>query len=304
MSLTESLDPRFNRLILGNAQIEVLAENCRWLEGPVWFADHGLLLFSDIPNNRVMRWCAGQVSVFQSPSDFANGHARDREGRLLSCLHHGRAVTRRELDGRVTVLADRLAGKRLNSPNDVTVQPGNGAIWFTDPIYGITTDYEGGKQESERPPALYRLGPDGRLSVAADDFIGPNGLAFSPDERRLYVTETGDQFDPATERHIRVFDVEENGHLRHGRVFARISPGYADGIACDEAGNLWCSAGDGVHCLSPEGETLGKIHTGGTVANLAFGGRHRSRLFLCAGTRLLALHTNTRGAHEPFANRP
>jgi gluconolactonase len=294
MSIFEPVDPRFNALMLGNAELEILAENCRWLEGPVWFADHELLLFSDIPNNRVLRWCDGTVTNFHYPSDFANGHARDNEGRLISCLHRGRAITRRELDGRITLLAEGFNGKRLNSPNDVTVQRGSGDIWFTDPPYGINTDYEGGKQTSENPPALYRLSREGRLCIAADDFVGPNGLAFSPDEQRLYVTETGDQFAESPERHIRVFDVD--GHkLHNGRIFARITPGYADGIACDQQGNLWCSAGDGVHCLSLDGELLGKIVTGCTVSNIAFGGRNLCRLFICAGTRLLAVYTNTRG---------
>ncbi len=295
MSLYEICDPRFRRLVLPNADIEVLGENFRWLEGPVWFADHELLLFSDIPNNRVLRWCDNQISIFQYPSDFANGHARDREGRLISCLHHGRAITRRELDGTTTTLAANFEGKRLNSPNDVAVHPSTGAIWFTDPPYGINTDYEGGKQAHESLAALYRLNPEtGHLHRASGDFIGPNGLAFSPDERRLYVTETGNQFDENPERHIEVFDLH-NDELANGRVFARISPGYADGIACDADGNLWCGSGDGVHCLSPAGELLGKIITGGTVSNIAFGGRHLCRMFICAGTRLLAVYTNTRG---------
>ena len=294
MSLYDIQDQRFNHLILGNAQLETLADGCRWLEGPVWFADQELLLFSDIPNNRVLRWCDNVVTTYQYPSDFANGHARDNEGRLISCLHHGRAITRRERDGRTSILADQYDGKRLNAPNDVTLQRSTGAIWFSDPVYGIMTDYEGGKQVPERPPALYRLDANGQLSIASDDFTGPNGLAFSPDETRLYVTETGDQFDPHTDRHIRVFDLQD-GKLSNGRIFARISPGYADGIKCDVDGNLWCSAGDGVHCLSPAGDVLGKIVIGDTVSNLCFGGRNLSRLFICAGTRLLAIHTNSRG---------
>lgn len=295
MSLYEFHDPRFRALVLPNAALEVLGDCFRWLEGPVWFPDHELLLFSDVPNNKLMRWCDNQISVFQYPSDFANGHARDREGRLISCLHHGRAITRRELNGSITILADAYDGKCLNAPNDVTVQRSNGAIWFTDPPYGINTDYEGGKQKQENPAALYRLNPQtGQLHCASQHFTGPNGVALSPDEKRLYVTETGEQFSENPERHIRVFDLQDES-LTNSRIFARISPGYADGIACDTDGNLWCSAGDGVHCLSPEGESLGKIVTGGTVSNLAFGGRHHCRLFICAGTQLLAIYTNTRG---------
>lgn len=295
MSLYEYHAPRFRALVLPNAELEILGDGFRWLEGPVWFPDHELLLFSDVPNNRVMRWCDNQISVFQYPSDFANGHARDREGRLISCLHHGRAITRRELDGSTTILAHEYEGKHLNSPNDVTVQRGNGAVWFTDPPYGINTDYEGGKQQQKNPASLYRLNPaTGHLHRAADSFIGPNGIALSPDESRLYVTEAGDQFAENPQQHIKVFDLRDEV-LINGRIFAHVSPGYADGIACDTDGNLWCSAGDGVHCLSPDGELLGKILTGGTVSNIAFGGRHLCRLFICAGTRLMAIYTNTRG---------
>ncbi|MDE2319879.1 MAG: SMP-30/gluconolactonase/LRE family protein [Rhodospirillales bacterium] len=295
MSLYEFHSPRFRNLVLPNAKLEVLGDGFRWLEGPVWFPDHELLLFSDIPNNKVMRWCENQISIFQYPSDFANGHARDCEGRLISCLHHGRAITRRELDGRITILACEYEGKRLNSPNDVIVQPSNGTIWFTDPPYGIKTDYEGGKQQQENPALLYRLDPATRhLHCASQEFTGPNGLALSPDETLLYVTETGGQFDENPEHHIKVFNLQDNV-LTTCRIFARISPGYADGIACDADGNLWCSAGDGVHCLSPDGTLLGKILTGGTVGNITFGGRHLCRLFICAGTRLLAIYTNTRG---------
>ncbi len=238
--------------------------------------------------------------MFRQPSNFANGHTRDREGRLIGCSHHGRCITRTELDGTITVLADCYRGKRLNSPNDVVVKS-DGTIWFSDPPYGINTDYEGGKQESELPPTLYRLDPrTGSLDIAADDFAGPNGLAFSPDERRLYVAETGRQFDADPVRYIRVFDVAEDGRsLRRGRVFHSVSPGMADGFRCDEEGNVWSSAGDGVHCINPAGVLLGKILVPCTVANLAFGGRNRSRLFLCASHTLLAIYVNRRGAQRP-----
>jgi gluconolactonase len=300
MSQYEITDQRFAHLVLPNADLECLWEGFRWLEGPVWFADHEMLLFSDIPNNRVMRWVEGGMSVFRSPSDFENGHARDVQGRLISCSHHGRSITRSELDGSVAVLADRYKNKRLNSPNDVAVKS-DGSIWFTDPPYGINTDYEGGKQVSELPANVYRLEPDsGALDIVAEDFTGPNGLCFSPDESRLYITETGAQFAASPTRHIRVFTVGANGKSLHGeKIFYKVEPGYADGICCDEIGNIWSSAGDGVHCISPEGELLGKIQVGTTVSNMAFGGRHRSRLFICAGTMLYALYTNTRGAVRP-----
>ena len=237
--------------------------------------------------------------MFRQPSNFANGHTRDRQGRLVGCSHHGRCITRTELDGTFTVLADRYRGRRLNSPNDVVCRS-DGTIWFSDPPYGISTDYEGGKQEPESPAALYRRDPaDGSLAVVADDFVGPNGLCFSPDETRLYVAESGAQFAPDPEQYIRVFDVGEAGRLTNARWFHKIQPGFADGFRCDTHGNVWSSAADGVHCLSPAGDLLGKILVPSTVANLTFGGRARSRLFLCASHTLYAIYTNVRGAERP-----
>lgn len=301
MEAFEILDPAFRSFVLPNATLETLVEGARWLEGPVWFADHQCLLFSDLPNDRVLRWSESDgVSVFESPAGFPNGHTRDREGRLITCSHQHRNLTRRELDGRVTVLADHYKGRRLNAPNDVIVKR-DGSIWFTDPLYGINTDYEGGKQESERPPAVYRIDPmSGELSVVADDFEGPNGLCFSPDEQRLYIVETGRQFAEHPVRHIRELAVAGDGRrLQHGRVFHEVSPGSADGLRCDEEGNIWTSAGDGVHCLNPAGALLGKIRTPAPVSNLTFGGRYRSRLFLCASQTLYALYVNRRGVPFP-----
>ncbi len=294
------IDPRFRALVLGNAALETLGVGFRWLEGPVWFADQDCLLFSDVPNDRVLRWSEHSgVSVFRQPSGFANGHCRDRRGRLITCSHRDRAVTRTELDGTVTVLASHYEGKRLNSPNDVICRS-DGTIWFSDPPYGIETDYEGCKAHAELPARLYRLDPrDGALTIAADDFDGPNGLAFSPDERRLYVAETGHQFDADPRRYIRAFDVGGDGRLSGGELFHKVSPGYADGLRVDEDGNLWSGAGDGVHCIDPSGALLGKILVPSPVANLAFGGRNRSRLFLCAGATLYAIYTNVRGAVRP-----
>jgi gluconolactonase len=293
-------DDRFRSMVLTNAPLETLGEGYRWLEGPVWFADHDCLYVSDIPNNRILRWSdSGGVSVFRHPSGFANGHTRDRQGRLLGCSQHDRCVTRTELDGTVTVLADRYRGKRLNSPNDIVCRS-DGTIWFSDPPYGINTDYEGGKQPAELPPTLYRLDPaTGDLAVAADDFEGPNGLAFSPDERVLYVAESGGQFDRAPRQFIRRFSVDESGRLCGGERFHKITPGFADGMRVDEQGNVWSSAADGVHCISPDGALLGKILTPSLVSNLAFGGRNRSRLFICASHRLMAIYTNVRGCVRP-----
>lgn len=293
----EILDARFASMVLPNAPLQLLAEGFRWLEGPVWFDDHQVLLFSDTPNDRIMRWTAAGVSVFRSPSHFSNGQTRDRQGRLITCSHQHRNITRTELDGSISVLVDRFEGKRLNSPNDVVVQS-DGSIWFTDPHYGINTDYEGGKQGAELPALVYRLDADGALNIVADDFDGPNGLCFSPDETLLYISESGKQFADQPRRTIRVFEVRGKS-LGSGAMFHKVAPGYADGIRCDEAGNIWSSAGDGVHCISPEGVLLGKILVPFPVSNLTFGGRNRSRLFVCAGQRLYAIYTNTRGCGLP-----
>ncbi|MBK8175477.1 MAG: SMP-30/gluconolactonase/LRE family protein [Rhodospirillales bacterium] len=301
MDSFEIIDSRFRRFVLPNAPLEKLADGCRWLEGPVWFADMGCLLVSDIPNDRILGWTErGGVTVFRQPAGFPNGQTRDREGRLITCSHQKRCVLRSEYDGSVTVLAECFDGKRLNSPNDVVVKS-DGTIWFSDPPYGIQTDYEGGKQDQELPARVYRLDPrNGALSVVSDDFEGPNGLCFSADERRLYIVETGLQFAEAPVRHIRVLDVDEAGDdIRGGRVFHTVRPGNADGIRCDEDGHVWSSAGDGVHCIDPSGALLGKIKVPFTVSNLAFGGRCRSRLFICASHTLFAIYTNQRGAQRP-----
>jgi gluconolactonase len=294
------IDPRFRHYMLPNAPLLKLADGFGWLEGPVWFGDHDCLLFSDIPNDRLMRWSEHSgVTVFRSPSGFTNGNTRDRLGRLISCSHRHRCLFRTEWDGTVNVIADRFAGKRLNSPNDVVCRS-DGSLWFTDPTYGINTDYEGGKQESELPPSVYRLNEGGELTLVAGDFQGPNGLAFSPDERLLYIAETGRQFAPDPTQHIRVFDMSSARELLGpGRIFHKTAPGFTDGFRCDEDGNLWVSAADGVHCISPDGVLLGRIKIPSLVSNLAFGGRNRSRLFVCASHTLYAIYTNQRGAERP-----
>jgi gluconolactonase len=293
-------EPLFAGYVLDNARLEVLAGGFAWLEGLVWMADAGCLLFQDLPRDRTLRWIedAG-VSVYRQPSGFANGQTRDREGRLIACSHRERCLFRTELDGKVTRLVDSHGGRRLNSPNDVVVKS-DGSIWFTDPLYGIQSDYEGGRQRSEQPPALYRFDPgSGEIRIAAGDFDGPNGLAFSPDERRLYVSETGDQTTANPRQYIRVFEVDDGGTLRGGEVFHKIEPGYADGMKVDEDGNLWSSAADGVHCFSPEGRLLGKILVPYRVSNLAFGGRAKSRLFIAGSHTLYAIYLNRRGAGWP-----
>ncbi len=299
MSIYEHHDPRFAHLTIGVAHLERLYDGCRWAEGPVWFADAGQLVWSDIPNQRMLRWTeGGGVSVFRAPSNFSNGNTRDRLGRLVTCEHGMRRVTRTEPDGSITVLADAYGGKRLNSPNDV-VAHSDGSLWFTDPSYGIMSDYEGYKAEQEQPTRnVYRIDPSGSITVVADDFTQPNGLAFSPDERLLYIADSAFSHDPSYPTHIRVFDVAGSG-LENGRVFATIDTGLPDGIRVDTTGNLWSSAGDGVHCFAPDGTLLGKILVPEVVANLTFGGPRRNRLFITATTSLYAVYVTATGAQMP-----
>jgi gluconolactonase len=296
----EICEPRFAHYVLDNAPLEELATGFRWIEGLVWMGDAGCLLFQDLPRNRTMRWIeSAGISIYRTPSGFANGQTRDRQGRLISCSHHERCLFRTELDGTLTRLIDRHEGKRLNAPNDVTVKS-DGTIWFTDPLYGIQNDYEGGRQISEQPPALYRFDPkNGDIRIAAGDFDGPNGLVFSPDDSRLYVCETGDQTKDNPKQYIRGFDVSPDGRLRGGDIFHKIAPGYADGICMDEDGNLWSSAGDGVHCIDPTGKILGKVLVPYRVSNLTFGGLHRSRLFIGGSHTLYAIFLNRRGVSFP-----
>jgi gluconolactonase len=295
--LYDICDERFRAYMLPNARLETLAQDCGWLEGPAWFADQACLLVSDVPNDRILRWSAsGGLSVFRQPSRFANGHTRDRQGRLIGCSHQDRCITRTEWDGSITTLISHYNGKRLNAPNDVVCKS-DGTIWFSDPHYGINTDYEGGKQTAELPANLYRLDPrDGSLRVMADDFDGPNGLAFSPDECLLYVSESGKQFADHPPRYIRVFNVLDDGlRLTGGRTFHTVDPGFADGFRVDVDGNIWTSAGDGVHCIAPDGTRLGRINLPYTTSNLVFGGRHLAQLFICASHTLYAIYTNQRG---------
>jgi gluconolactonase len=279
--------------------MEEIASGCLWTEGPVWFADHGCLLFSDIPNERVMRWVPGQgVSVFRQPSGFANGHTRDRSGRLVSCEHGGRRVVRTEADGSLTVLADAHAGKRLNSPNDVVVRS-DGTVWFTDPDYGILSDYEGYRAAREQEGCfVYRIDSSGAIEAMVRDFARPNGLCFSPDESLLYVAESGASHDPAVAPVIRRFRVSDTG-LSGGEVLATLDAGLPDGIRCDTGGNVWSSAGDGVHVFAPDGTLLGKILVPQRVSNLCFGGPRRNRLFITATTSVYTLFVAATGVQKP-----
>ena len=300
--LYEVIDARFAGKIVGSARLEELYSGCRWAEGPVWFSDHDALYFSDIPNQRMLRYLPADnsVSIFRSPSNFANGHTRDRQGRLVSCEHGTRRVTRTEWDGSITVLADAYEGKRLNSPNDVVVRS-DGSIWFTDPSYGIISDYEGYMAPQEQPcRGVYRIdGETGAITRVADDFVQPNGLAFSPDESRLYIADSGSSHDDTVPRHIRVFDVVDGHRLAYGRTFAVLESGVPDGLRLDTDGWLWTSGGPNVHVFTPDGTLAGRIRVPQGVANLTFGGIRRNRLFITATTSLYALYVNARGVQTP-----
>ncbi|MBA3909442.1 MAG: gluconolactonase [Rhodobacter sp.] len=299
MSQFEIIDPAFGRYVLGNAPVKQIATGFDSVEGPVWFGDAGCLLFSDIPSDRILRWTPGQgVSVYRTPSNYANGHTRDRQGRLISCEHGLRRVTRTEHDGSITVIADAFGGKRLNSPNDVAVKS-DGTIWFTDPHYGIANNYEGFAADEENPCVVYRLDPRaGSLAVVADEMNCPNGLAFSPDESLLYVADTGRMHsdDPQL---IKVFNCATDGKLTGGRHFHTIAPGCADGIRVDSDGNLWSSAADGVHCIAPDGHLMGKILVPEPVSNLCFGGRARHELYFTATTSVYRVTLNRNGVQFP-----
>jgi gluconolactonase len=305
----EVLDERFLALRLFSGSVVRLATGFYWAEGPVWFGDGRYLLFSDIPNNRILRWddCSGALSEFRKPSNNANGHARDRHGRLISCEHLTRRITRTEYDGSITVLADRFQGKRLNSPNDIVCAK-DGSIWFTDPLFGILGKWEGEPAESETPMAVYRLPPSnesggGELQRVIDDLNAPNGLAFSPDEKLLYVVESR----ATPHRKIWAYDVGANGALANKRVFADAQgPGAYDGIKVDVTGHVWCGFGsssgaqveqlDGVRVYAPDGKPVAQIHLPERCANLCFGGAKNNRLFMAASHSLYALYVNTTGA--------
>jgi gluconolactonase len=293
----EAADERFNRLVVFQGVVERLWTGGRWLEGPVWFGDGRYLLFSDIPNDRMLRWTeeTGEVSVFREPANNANGNTRDRQGRLVTCEHLTRRVTRTDHDGRITVLADSFDGRPLNAPNDVAVSA-DGAVWFTDPGWGIENDFEGDKATPELPNAVYRIDPEtGELSAVITEMSRPNGICFSPDESRLYVVDVGT---------IRVFDIVD-GRPANGRLFVDMKPGTSDGIRVDRDGNLWAAAAgggpgfDGVHCYAPDGTLLGRIHLPEGCANLCFGGRKKNRLFITASRSLYSLYVGASGAQQP-----
>lgn len=298
----EVIDERFKRYVMPNVHMETLYTGTRWAEGPVYFPASRYLLWSDIPNDRLLRYdeTNGSVSVFQTPCRFHNGHTMDREGRLVSCEHQGRQVSRVEADGTLTIVASHFEGKRLNSPNDVVVKS-DGTVWFTDPTYGIDGNYEGDKASGEIDGSyVFRADSQtGSVVAVATDFVKPNGLAFSPDESLLYIADTGATHVKNGPQHIRVFDVNSDNTLSNDRLFATSTAGLYDGFRIDVEGNIWTSAADGVHCYTPEAELIGKILTDETVANVEFGGPKRNRLFICATRSLYAVYLNTQAASRP-----
>jgi len=290
------VDQSFTRYRIANAGVERLATGFRWCEGPVWFGDGRYLLWSDIPNDRIMRWDeeTGAVSVFRKPSSYGNGNTRDRQGRLVTCQHGTRSVTRTEYDGSITAILDHFEGKPLNSPNDVVVKSDD-SVWFTDPPYGVLSNYEGHKASPELPTNVYRVDRNGKATVVAGDIPRPNGLAFSPDESRLYIVVSG-----AMPREIRVFDVVGD-KLQNGRVFIDCGTGIPDGFRVDTEGNLWCGWGggegqDGVAVFNGEGTLIGRILLPERAANLCFGGAKRNRLLIAASRSIYGLYVNAQGA--------
>ncbi|MET9443589.1 SMP-30/gluconolactonase/LRE family protein [Streptomyces sp. NPDC006610] len=301
--LYEVFDERFRtgRCTAGDSRLEVLFDGCRWAEGPLYVPAGRYLLWSDIPNDRLLRWdeTTGEVGVFRSPAGHPNGNTLDGQGRLVTCEQGNRRITRTEHDGSVTVIAERYRGKRLNSPNDAAVKS-DGSIWFSDPDFGIISDYEGHRAESEIGARnVYRVDPaDGEVRLVADGFDGPNGLVFSPDERRLYVSDS-------RANHIRVFDVRDDGTLGEGEVFTECRLGKFDNIRFDDAGRLWAAAMDGgVHCYDPDGTLLGRLLVPGVVANIRFGGLRRNRMFIAADTTLYSVVLSVTGTPPlPTARR-
>lgn len=297
----EILDPKMEDLLLPESRLERHCTGAIWSEGPVYFAEGDYVLWSDIPNNRMLKWSAAEgMTVFRAPSNFTNGHTRDREGRLVSCEHGGRRISRTEADGTVVCVVERYQGKRLNSPNDVVVKS-DGTIWFTDPPYGIMSNEEGYQAESEIGASyVYRFDPaSDELTVVANDFDKPNGLAFSPDEDLLYISDTGASHDPNGAHHIRVFDVVDGKSLTNGRVFAVVDPGLADGFRLDVQGNLYTSSEDSIQVYTAAGERIGKILVPEKIANCTFGGPDKNRLFIAASSSLYSITLNTRGVQQP-----
>lgn len=293
------MDERFEACVAEHASLQRLHTGSRWVEGPVYDPAAQRVVWSDIPNDRMLRWDerTGEVTVHREPSGYSNGNTLDGDGRMVTCEHGNRRVTRTEPDGSITVIADRYEGLKLNSPNDVVVRS-DGSIWFTDPTYGIDSDLEGHRADSEIGDCfVFRVdASSGECRAVARDLIRPNGLAFSLDERRLFVSDTGATHVEGGPRHIRVFDIAADGSLTGGEVFAHSTAGLFDGFRLDTVGRIWTSAEDGVHCYDPDGTLIGKVLVPEVVANVVFGGPRRDRLFICATTSLYAIEVEVVGA--------
>jgi len=297
----EVFDERFRDCVNRTSHVERLWTGARWTEGPVYFPAGRYTLFSDIPNDRIMRFdeTDGSVSVFRQPAGNANGHTVDRQGRLVSCEHGNRRVTCTEIDGRITVIADNYQGKRLNSPNDVVVKS-DGSVWFTDPPYGILSDYEGNKATPEIGNNVFRVdATSGEIRIVADDFIRPNGLAFSTDEKKLYIVDSAGGRTKGQPKHIRVFDVGEGGRLSGGVEFADCTAGRFDGMRLDTEGRIWAATDDGVHCIAPDGTLIGKVKIPEICSNVVFGGPKRNYLYVTATNSLYGVMLLVNG-HRTF----
>jgi len=302
----EVLDPSFAHCLTGHGRVERLWTGARWAEGPAWFAAGRYLIFSDIPNNRLMRWdeTDGSVSEFRSPSNCANGNTVDQEGRLITCEHRSRRVTRTEHDGSITIIADKFEGKKLNSPNDVVIKS-DGSIWFTDPTYGIISDYEGQRSEPEQTGCfVYRVNSNlTKITAVARDFTKPNGITFNSDETALFISDTGRSHQHDGPKHIRRLAVQQDGEtLGESMVFADCNAGLFDGFRIDTEDRVWTSASDGVHCFNPEGKLIGKIIIPEMVANVCFGGASLNRLFIAGTTSIYSVYLTVtgQGAHTRF----
>ena len=303
----EVVDPRFAKYVVGNAAVERLYTGARWAEGPGLVRRRPLSSLQRHPqqSHAALARRHRRSQRVPQPSNYSNGNYRDRQGRLLTCEHDSRRVTRTEYDGTITVLMDHFQDKQLNAPNDLTVHS-DGAIWFTDPGYGIMSNYEGHKAPFELPANVYRLDPKtGEATVVVGDMVKPNGICFSPDEKKLYIVDTGDPKTPGKPHPVRVYDVEDGVRLKNGRMFVDMSPGSSDGIRCDVDGNVWSAAGwagepfNGVHVFAPDGTLIGKIHLPEICANLCFGGAKRNRLFMAASQSLYAVYVDAQGAQTP-----
>ena len=286
-------------------KIELLGRNWGFTEGPAWSAKDNYLIFSDTPGDRLLKWVPGNnIEVFRSGAGGPSGNAFDSDGRLYTCETRARRVTRTDKKGVIEVLADKFQGKRLNAPNDIVVAS-DGGIWFTDPGYGILLNYEGHHDTFEIKPAVYRIDPSGSMAMVTDELMRPNGLCFAPDEKKLYIVDTGASHDPKGPRHLKVFDVDGGKKLGKGRVFANFAPGLTDGVRCDTDGNVWCSFGwggpetNGVRVHAPSGDAIGFIHLPEICGNLCFGGKKRNRLFMCGSTAIYAVYVEAQGALLP-----